>query len=265
MSGLTYRDYLRIDSLLSIQDTRTPETADTAVILAEHFFIVAHQASELWLKQIIADLSAAAESLAPKKPGDDGELDAGEPELGVEYLSRANDVLLVLHEQLITLEKLPLRLFAEFRPYLDTASGAESAQFKVLSNLLGDDERPGELYEAFCAATAAAGTSVAEVCRDGVRSGVHHRVAELLLDIGNAYWRWKVAHLGLMSRSLGQQLGTAGSTGAMYLAGRLTMPFGELRKLRGEVHAQFAADHSERSAADHTARPPAGHSEQTAA
>lgn len=249
MTDLTYKDYLRIDNLLSIQDPRTPDTADTAVVLAEHFFIVAHQTSELWLKQIIADLSAAAESLAPQKPGDDGELNPGEPELGAEFLARANDVLVLLHEQLITLEKLPLRLFAEFRPYLDSASGAESAQFKVLSRLLGDDERSGELYEAFCAATVAAGTSVPEVCRDGVRSGVHHRVAELLLDIGNAYWRWKVGHLGLMSRSLGQQAGTAGSSGAMYLAGRLTMPFGELRRLRGEVHEQFAAGHNAQTAA----------------
>lgn len=249
MSGLTYREYLRIDKLLSMQEPRTPDTADTAVVLAEHFFIVAHQTAELWLKQVIADLSAAAESLAPKKPGDDGELNGGEPELGAEYLARANDVLFLLHDQLVALEKLPVRLFAEFRPYLDTASGAESAQFKVLSNLLGDDERPGELYEAFVAATAAAGTSVAEVCRYGVRSGVHHRVAELLLDLGNAYWRWKVAHLGLMSRSLGQQTGTGGSSGAMYLAGRLTMPFGELRRLRGEVHAEFAAAHAAQRAA----------------
>ncbi|MGI5348299.1 tryptophan 2,3-dioxygenase family protein [Streptomyces sp. CA-250714] len=249
MTTLTYRDYLRIDNLLSIQVPRTPDTARTEVVLAEHFFIVAHQTCELWLKQIIADLGAAAEALSPEPAPGEGGLETGDAELSAEFLERASDLLFVLHAQLVALEKLPLRLFAEFRPYLDTASGAESAQFKALSQLLGNDIDPGRLYEAFRTATESAGTSVAEVCRLGSRAGVFHRIAELLLDIGNGYWRWKVAHLGLMSRSLGQQAGTGGSSGAMYLAGRLTMPFGELRRLRGEVHDEFAANFQAQNAA----------------
>ncbi|MFF8919349.1 tryptophan 2,3-dioxygenase family protein [Streptomyces sp. NPDC015032] len=235
-SSLTYKDYLRVDTLLSLQVPRTRDTADTAVVLAEHFFIVAHQTCELWLKQIIADLGAAANALSP-------ELGSDEPELSAEFLQRATELFRVLHEQLLTLEKLPLRLFAEFRPYLDTASGAESVQFRSLTDLLGDDADPGRLYEAFCAATAHRGTSPAEVCRAGVQTGVHHRIAELLLDIGNAYWRWKVAHLALMSRTLGDLPGTGGTSGASYLAQRLTLPFGELRVLRGQVHDDFARNH----------------------
>ncbi|WP_369201226.1 tryptophan 2,3-dioxygenase family protein [Streptomyces sp. PU-14G] len=249
MTTLTYRDYLHIDKLLSIQAPRTPDTAGTEVVLAEHFFIVAHQTTELWLKQIIADLGAAAEALAPDPSRGQEGLAASDGELSAEFLLRANDLLLLLYNQLVALEKLPLRLFAEFRPFLDNASGAESAQFKAFSTLLGDDQSDGKLYETFRAATECAGTSVAEVCRLGVHSGVHHRIAELLLDIGNAYWRWKVAHLGVMSRSLGEQSGTGGSSGATYLAGRLAMPFGELRRLRGEVHAEMAAHHAAQRAA----------------
>jgi tryptophan 2,3-dioxygenase len=50
MTALTYSDYLNIDALLSLQETRSPDTASRAVIHAEHFFMVTHQSCELWLK-----------------------------------------------------------------------------------------------------------------------------------------------------------------------------------------------------------------------
>ncbi|KIZ16623.1 tryptophan 2,3-dioxygenase family protein [Streptomyces natalensis] len=229
MTSLTYADYLNLDTLLSLQAPRTPDTAERSVILAEHFFVVAHQSSELWLKQIAADLDAAVDALRP-------EYGPSDPESGSELLERAAELLRILLEQLAALDKLPVRHFAEFRPYLGSASGAESEQFHYLAELLGDDQHPGRLYEAFAAATEHSGTTVAEVCRRGPQAGVHHRIAENLLDIGNRYWRWKVGHLTLMSKMLGEQPGTGGTTGAAYLISRIIVPFAELRRLRGRLH-----------------------------
>jgi tryptophan 2,3-dioxygenase len=229
LSTLTYRDYLRIETLLSLQEPRIPAAADRAVALAEQFFIIAHQSCELWLKQIVADLDAAAEALMP--PGGVDDL-----ELSVEFLLRTGEVLRVLHAQLLALEKLPIRYFAEFRPHLDTASGAQSAQFRQLARLLGTGQNPGSLYKAFMAAAEYHGHSIPDVCRRGVGAGVLHRIAEALLEIGNGYWHWKVAHLALTSKMVGSQEGTGGTSGIDFLARRITRPFPELRRLRGQMH-----------------------------
>jgi tryptophan 2,3-dioxygenase len=230
LSTLTYADYLQVETLLSLQVPRNPDAADQAVILAEQFFIITHQSCELWLKQIGADLNAAAEALMP--PCDTCGL-----ELGVEFLVRTGELLRVLYNQLLALEKLPLRYFAEFRPHLGTASGAQSAQFRRLAQLLGSDQNPSSLYQAFVAATEYHGLSVDDVCRRGIETGALHRIAEALLEVGNGYWHWKVMHLALMSKLVGTQGGTGGTSGADFLVRRVTVPFPELRRLRGEVHS----------------------------
>ncbi|MBT2399841.1 tryptophan 2,3-dioxygenase family protein [Streptomyces sp. ISL-100] len=234
MTDVTYSEYLRADTLLSLQRPRSSDSADRAVVLAEHFFIVAHQSCELWLKQLIADLEAVVDTLASES----GTADA---ELSVELLRRSDGLLRVLHEQVLVLERLPLRHFVQFRPFLGNASGAQSEQFAVLARLIGNDRRAGALYKAFVAAAARAGLSVAQVCRLGPEAGELHRVAEALLDVGDGLWRWKVAHLGLMSRMVGGEQGTGGSSGIDYLLRRITLPFSELRSHRGRLHtAEFA-------------------------
>lgn len=228
MTILTYADYLQIDTLLSLQETRIPDTVSRAVVLAEHFFIVTHQSCELWLKQITIDLDAAADAMAPPYGPDD-------EELALEFLQRSVELLRVLHDQLIALERLPLRHFAEFRPLLDGASGAQSAQFRLLARLLGNDRQQGQLYQAFEQLAEHRGISVPQVCALGPSAGVLNRIADALLDVGNGYWRWKMTHLALVSKMVGSHSGTGGSSGVDYLARRVTLPFPRLRQLRAQV------------------------------
>lgn len=237
MTTLTYADYLRVDTLLSLQETRTPDTASRSVVLAEHFFIVTHQASELWLKQVTFDLDAAADAMTPPYGLED-------PELALEFLQRSVELLRVLQEQVIALEKLPLRHFAEFRPFLDGASGAQSVQFRLLARLLGGDRQEGQLYRAFELLTKHKGMSVAEVCALGPAAGVLNRIADSLLDVANGYWRWKMTHLALVSKMVGNRNGTGGSTGVDQLARRITMPFPHLRQLRAQVHQGLRSERS---------------------
>lgn len=232
MVELTYSDYLHLDELLSLQHPRSPGGSDRALLLAEHFFIVAHQAGELWMSQILSDLAAGRDEFAAAR----GEPDA---ELGMEHLDRATRILTLQHAQLLVLERLPLRHFAEFRPHLHTASGAQSAQFLRLDSVLADDQHPDSLYQAFAGLVGRQGLTVADVCRRGVGAGVLHRVAEALIELGNTYWRWKAAHMGLMSATLGDRSGTGGTNGLEYLRSRLYLPFAELRRLRGDVHDWF--------------------------
>ena len=233
MTRLTYATYLQAEKLLSLQTPLTPETADRSTALAEQFFIIAHQACELWVKQILADLHAATDAMRPERGQGGGELAA-------EFLGRAAHLLRLLHDQVLVVEKMPLRHFAEFRPHLGTASGAQSTQFHQLDALLRDDQDPDGIYQAFVALAHKHGTSVAEVCGRGTAVGVLHRLAEALIDIGNAHWRWKVAHISVISAMLNDRQGTGATNGVEYLIRRTRLPFPELRRLRAEVHHGFA-------------------------
>ena len=50
--AMAYGDYLQLDKILSAQDMRTSEHD-------EMLFVVIHQASELWLKLAVHEVSAA--------------------------------------------------------------------------------------------------------------------------------------------------------------------------------------------------------------
>jgi tryptophan 2,3-dioxygenase len=222
VSGFNYADYLRLDQLLSLQQAKVPAAESRRVRTSENFFIVVHQCCELWLSQALLDLDAASDALS--KPDSE--------ELALEHLRRVADILRVLGEHVAVLDRLPAACFSAFRPYLGTASGAQSPHFRALDVELGLGRTPSPVGEAFASAVDTAGLDLVEVCRDDLAAGVLNRIFEALLDIGQAYWLWKVGHLALVSRMIGEQPGTGGTTGTDYLTRRVTMPFPELRAAR---------------------------------
>ncbi|MEU9192926.1 tryptophan 2,3-dioxygenase family protein [Streptomyces hundungensis] len=235
MSSSDYARYLALDDLLGLQRPLYPAGRDPAVEAAERFFIVAHQTSELWLAQAALDIDAAVDALAEA----DGSPEWDGPERALEHLGRVTGMVRVLDETVRLLERLPLQHFAAFRHHLGTASGAQSRGFHALDDRLGtaSDGGTSPLYSAYLKALAAGATRVEEVCERGAAgAGVHHRVAEALLDLGYAFWRWKITHLSLVDRTVGGLRGTGGSTGLSYLAARVRMPFPELRAAREERH-----------------------------
>jgi tryptophan 2,3-dioxygenase len=214
---MRYSDYLELDTLLRLQRPRAPGPYGR-VRSAEHLFIVVHQCSELWLAQILLDLDQAALALYDV-----------EEELALEHLSRVHSAFDRLLAQLTALDGLPGQCFAEFRPYLGTASGIQSAQFRALDQSLGLRGSTSPVIRGFQSAAAAHGLDLAAVCRADLAAGPLHRVLDGLLAIAQGYWRWKVAHLALVARLLGDLTGTAGSTGQDFLAKRVVTPFPELR------------------------------------
>jgi tryptophan 2,3-dioxygenase len=222
---VNYSDYLELDTLLNLQRPRVPESLGR-VRAAEHFFIIVHQGSELWLAQILLDLDQAAAALST----------SGAEELAVEHLSRVAAAFGVLHGQVMTLDQLPHQCFAQFRTYLGTASGAESGQFQQLDEVLGLGAGPSPVAGAFAAALSRAGLDLVEVCRVDLAAGPLHRTVNALLATAQEYWLWKVAHLAAVSRMLGDAAGTGGTTGAGYLASRVAMPFPELRHAQQLAH-----------------------------
>jgi tryptophan 2,3-dioxygenase len=223
----TYCGYLRLPELLSLQRPLAPREVSARERAAEHFFIVSHQATELWLSQALLDLDAAVDALAP--PG----LQA---ELAVEHVQRVTEVAGLLLDHVAILRRLPIACFAPLRARLGHASGAESAQFRALERALGIRDGPGPVYEALCEALDARGLCLADLYADDLAAGALYRVAETLLDVAERLLRWQLLHVQVVARLLGDQPGTGGTTGVAYLVDRVRIAFPELWEARVRAH-----------------------------
>ena len=234
MSGLTYGSYIQVDELLGLQQPRSPR--DRPLIRAwEHFFIVAHQASELWLSQVLLDLDEAVPALK-----------AGQYADAEECLRCSAAVLDVMTAGLDTLAVMPAGRFAGFRGALGQASGGQSAQFAALDRRLGL-AKGGDcpLSEALAAACQAQDVALPDLMAVPVEPGraALAGVVSAMLDLARKTWKWKVMHLELVAKMLGHgERGTGGTAGTAYLADRLAMPFRELWACVSAVHEQTRVD-----------------------
>ena len=224
--GLTYASYLHLDTVLNAQQPVAPDDQHPEVRAAEHFFIVTHQAFELWFKQLLIDLGVAAERLAA--PGAD-------PEMALDHLQRAKSVLRLLVQQMVLFDHLSPRSFLAFRPYLGKASGSESGQFRDVQKALGLRGAGGSpVYLAFAAALEQAGLTLEGIYRQPSEAGVLYRIAEALVGISEEFWQLCAVHVQIAERTIGQRPGTGGTTGVSYLAEMLegAKAFSELWDVR---------------------------------
>jgi len=207
---LTYAGYLHLDEILTAQLPLAPASEGSSVQAAEHFFIVTHQAFELWFKQLLLDLNHAAALLTPA---------TSDPELALDHLQRAASILRLLVQQMVLFDHLSPRSFLAFRPYLGSASGSESAQFRDVQRALGLRGQPSSpTYTGFIAALEARGMSLEDVYRQPSAAGALYRVAEALVDISEQFWQLSAVHVQIAERTIGQRPGTGGTTGVAYLA-----------------------------------------------
>jgi tryptophan 2,3-dioxygenase len=119
--ALTYSRYLCLDELLALQRplSEGPEHDET-------LFIVVHQVYELWFKQILHELHQLLRSLATDDhPGI------------LHTLRRILTILKTLVAQVDVIETMTPVSFASFRKRLESASGFQSLQFRLLELTLG--------------------------------------------------------------------------------------------------------------------------------
>ena len=118
---VTYGSYLALDRLLALQHPRSvPEHSD------ELLFIVVHQASELWFKEILHELDGLIEAFERQ-----------EAEFALFRMGRINALMRIVSAQLSALETLPPQHFAAFRGYLGSSSGSQSVQFRAIEAASG--------------------------------------------------------------------------------------------------------------------------------
>ncbi len=217
---LTYGTYLHVDELLGLQRPRShpphPE---------ELHFIVVHQALELWMKLMLADLERVI-----------GFLDAGDWPRATWLVNRVNQTMSNGLDQMRSLHSMPPWGLQQFRSYLGTASGSQSMQWRELELLSGlrdpaylkavqaqfGGRLPGRLRrrlgqrslaEAHAAAATRLGiTDWAGLYIDPGAAAGFYVLCEALVDYDERWMRWRQEHVALVQRTLGDHArGTAGT------------------------------------------------------
>jgi tryptophan 2,3-dioxygenase len=124
--SLTYTSYLALEEILGAQRPKSDEHD-------EILFIVVHQVYELWFKQLIHELRYLQRML---EDGNDARAFA--------TFKRVLTILKLVVAQLDVIETMTPVQFLAFRDRLESASGFQSGQFRVLEAILGRRD-PGVL------------------------------------------------------------------------------------------------------------------------
>ena len=123
---MDYGDYLHLEQVLSAQHPRSPDHN-------EMLFIVQHQTSELWIKLMLHELSAAVAKVA----GDD---------LGSAFkmLARVSKIMEQLVHAWDVLATMTPSEYSAIRSYLASSSGFQSWQYRCIEFSLGNKNRSEE-------------------------------------------------------------------------------------------------------------------------
>ncbi|PRZ30773.1 tryptophan 2,3-dioxygenase [Antricoccus suffuscus] len=262
LSGLNYGSYLQLDLLLSAQQP-VSDNHD------EMLFIIQHHVTELWIKLVIHELSAAMRFIADDQLG---------PSL--KCLARIKHIQHQMTEQWSVLATLTPSEYLKFRGSLGKASGFQSVQYRLLEFLLGNKNRSmlevfahdlqaqerlraaleaPSLYDEFIMLLSRRGYAVppelltrswdephvlnsglvavfATVYENPKEHWDIYETCEELVDVEDTFQSWRFRHLKTVERIIGARKGTGGSSGTSFLKRALDLTFfPELYAVRTEL------------------------------
>jgi tryptophan 2,3-dioxygenase len=234
-SSITYGSYLQVPELLGLQRCLSdPPSHD------ELQFIVIHQSYELWFKLVLFELDSVMKLLAQR-----------DLRHATWLMRRVTTIERALAQQIHILETMTPLDFLEFRHNLNPASGFQSVQFReieclsnvknpgILKHLRGDEESLSRLrrrldqptlWDAFLDAMKAEGFNIPddrnseqiklEIARLHEEHAKHYDLflfAESLIEHDELLGLWRVHHVRMVERMIGNKPGTGGSEGVRYL------------------------------------------------
>lgn len=261
---MSYGGYLDLGTLLSAQRPLSdPEHHD------ELLFIIQHQTTELWLKLVLHELSAACRYLQ-----DDHLAPA------LKCIARVKHIQRTLTEQWSVLATLTPAEYIQFRGVLGNASGFQSAQYRAVEFTLGNKnagmlrvfasdpaayplvqaalEAPS-LYDEFLRMLARSGYPIpssvldrdvtkawtfvpelvpifAQIYADPQAHWAAYETCEELVDLEDNFQLWRFRHMKTVERIIGFKSGTGGSSGVPFLQRALELTFfPELLAVRTEL------------------------------
>ena len=261
-ADMSYGDYLQLDAILSAQKPLSPAHD-------ELLFIVQHQTSELWMKLMLHELSAAVRNVA----GD-------QLNPAFKQLARVSKIMEQLVHAWDVLATMTPPEYSAIRPYLGHSSGFQSYQYRCIEFAMGNKnaamllphahhpERAAMVQAAYEAPSLydeclrllarrgiavpashterdwtqpySANDGVAEawlqVYRDPQKHWDLYQLAEELADLEDAFRLWRFRHLTTVERVIGFKRGTGGTGGVNYLRKMLDVVlFPEIWSLRTQL------------------------------
>jgi tryptophan 2,3-dioxygenase len=118
--AMSYGDYLKLDQVLGAQSPRSDDHN-------EMLFIVQHQATELWMKLVLHELSAARAHVS-----------ADDLQPAFKMLARVARIMAQLNQSWDVLATLTPAEYSSFRASLGASSGFQSYQYRQIEFLLGN-------------------------------------------------------------------------------------------------------------------------------
>ena len=257
--AMSYGDYLRLDEVLGAQKPRSSDHN-------EMLFIVQHQATELWMKLMIHELSAARDRVR-----------AGDLQPAFKMLARVARIMAQLVQSWDVLATLTPAEYSAFRGELGSSSGFQSFQYRMIEFLLGNKDpvrmephrhrpelfaaldalyRAPSLYDEAICVLARRGFRIDPGCVERDWRSLHeynesvcqawvevyrttsehwelYELAEKLVDLEDAFRQWRFRHATTVERVIGWKRGTGGTSGVNYLRGVLDVVlFPELWRAR---------------------------------
>lgn len=259
---MSYGDYLHLDKILTAQ-------SPLSAAHDEMLFIVQHQASEIWMRLVIHELTSvcdhiARDDLAPS----------------FKMLARVSRILDQLNSAWDVLRTMTPSEYTTFREALGMSSGFQSFQYRAIEFLAGNKNaammRPHEHRPAIhawlkeilqapsiydqsirllarkgfaihksvtdrnCALPYHANDSVRDawltIYRDPEAHWPLYELAEKLVDFEDYFRRWRFNHVTTVERIIGFKTGTGGTSGVNYLRKMLDVVlFPELWNVRTDL------------------------------
>jgi tryptophan 2,3-dioxygenase len=248
---VTYSSYLDLDKILEAQHPASGAHD-------EMLFIIVHQASELWLKLCLHELTAARLAI---------EADNLRP--AFKMLARVARAQQQLIQSWDVLSTMTPHDYSQVRPHLGGSSGFQSGQYRMMEFMLGGrsakhvrlhekdadwgprlsaETARASLYDAAIGLLARRGfeidpkvtqrdlaapyvhnSSVEDAWAAIYRNPADHwdlyELAEKLVDLEYHFQRWRFGHLKTVERVIGFKRGTGGTPGVPYLEGVLKQAF----------------------------------------
>jgi tryptophan 2,3-dioxygenase len=260
--SMSYGDYLQLDAILSAQHPLSPNHN-------EMLFIVQHQTSELWMKLLLHELSAAMQHVARTDLSP-----------AFKMLARVSKIMEQLVHAWDVLATMTPPEYSAIRPYLDNSSGFQSHQYRCIEFSLGNKnpamlrphahhpERLALVQRAYempsvydltlqllarhgltippChlhrdwtqphSASEAVQQAWLTVYRDPQTHWNLYQLGEKLTDLEDAFRLWRFRHVTTVERVIGFKRGSGGTSGVGYLRKMLDVVlFPELWRLRTDL------------------------------
>ena len=258
-ADMSYGDYLHLDEVLGAQHPLSPAHD-------EMLFIVQHQTSELWMKLLLHELTAAVQCIA-------------RDELGAAFkmLARVSKIMEQLVHAWDVLATMTPPEYSALRPYLSSSSGFQSWQYRCIEFMLGNKNaamlkphahrpeilervdavyRAPSLYDESLRLLARRGIAIPPellerdwtqphepsdaveaawlvVYRDPKAHWDLYQLGEELTDLEDTFRLWRFRHVTTVERVIGFKRGTGGTGGVSYLRKMLDVVlFPEIWRLR---------------------------------